>query len=439
MFKQHGHAAAYSVVLAIFISAQALAQPASNPPTTTTLGVQVALPPAYQSTLASLGALATSGTAALKTYRSDARTLAIRSALTAKLLAAGTTATTINLDKLNSNPALGEIAILCNPRQNYITNSVSLSYVNALVQSVKSVGTKADKPSDIIGALKLLFASTSYSIVDDVKIDDDSLNNLGTTALSNCKADLQSYEKNYYGAAIEASGAAGKAAAPAAGGAAPSDVTTFAFLGPIGTLIDTFISIVQPVIIDASVVADEANRQRAIVTAFSDHDTEVKIEKTGRALAIAVDNYAASSRQNLAGSFVEQLVALRGMTVDLSGEPDCKNMLPGTRLPSGAPNAAFIGCWRAAWAKLQPQVTSLTAIGDNYDNLADAGGVNTRKLLGTILADYKLIRSGATDPQNLTLFASDVTEFITFANAVAAAASKTNITTLKKEAAQVSK
>jgi hypothetical protein len=55
------------------------------------------------------------------------------------------------------------------------------------------------------------------------------------------------------------------------------------------------------------------------------------------------------------------------------------------------------------------------------------------------LADYKLISKGATAFQNLTIFAADVTEFITFANAVAAAASQSNINTLKKETAQVTK
>jgi hypothetical protein len=331
-------------------SARADPQPVAAPPSATTLGVTVTLPSPYETTIASLGALATSGTAALKTYRSDARTLAFRSALTAKLLSAGSSVTSITLDKTSSDPALGEVAILCNPRQSYVTESVSSTYINTLVGSIKTVGTKADKPTDIIGALKLLFASASYAIVDKVKVDDDSLKALSNAAFSNCKTDLESYEKNYYGGVIKSPAPSERDVTPAA--SAASEITTFAFLGPIGTLIDTFLSIVQPVLIDASVAADEATRQKAITTALGDHDTEVKIEKTGRTLAAAVDAFAAASKKNLAGSFVEQLVSLREMSIDIGGEADCKNMSQGTRLPSGAPNAAFIGCWHAAWTKL---------------------------------------------------------------------------------------
>ena len=60
----------------LVLSGQANGQPADptgKPSSTQTLGVQIILPPIYEATISSLGALATSGAAAIKTYRSDVR------------------------------------------------------------------------------------------------------------------------------------------------------------------------------------------------------------------------------------------------------------------------------------------------------------------------------------------------------------------------------
>jgi hypothetical protein len=48
-----------------------------------------------------------------------------------------------------------------------------------------------------------------------------------------------------------------------------------------------------------------------------------------------------------------------------------------------------------------------------------------------ILADYAMFKAGATAPEDLAVFASDVTQFITLANAIATAASSSNIAALK--------
>jgi hypothetical protein len=125
--------------------------------------------------------------------------------------------------------------------------------------------------------------------------------------------------------------------------------------------------------------------------------------------------------------------------IDLSNVADCKDLVPASRLPSGAPNAAFISCWSAAWAKLKSQVDNLTALGDSYDGLADTTNISAKSKLGTILADFSKINAGQNDPASLAVFAADITEFITFANAVATAASQSNISALKSAAAAVSK
>jgi hypothetical protein len=423
---------AVSVAGLLVSSAQCFAQGTTPPGATSSLGVPVALPPAYESTISALSAVATSGAAALKTSRATARALIIRTALTKKLLASTPSITSIVLDKDNQDPALGEIALLCTPRQNYISNSVSLNYLNTLVQNINAVSAKAAAPSDITGAIKLLLATSNYAIADKVKVDPQTIDNLTAATLASCKADLSSYDQDYYGTAIRVSAAI---ASPAAAAAGTSSVNTFAFLGPVGTLIDTFLSILQPVLIDASELVDETRRQTAIVTALSDPDIENKIATTGKQLAGALNAYAAAARHTQAALFVEQLTVIREISIDLSAEADCKNLAPGNRQPSGAPNAAFVSCWRTAWSKLQPLVATLTSTGDNYDNLADpSGSSDPQKLLGTILADYANIKAGATAPANLAIFASDVTEFITLANAIATAASSSNIAALKTAA-----
>jgi ribosomal protein L12E/L44/L45/RPP1/RPP2 len=428
---------ALSVVGLLVSAAQSFAQSTTPAGTTSSLGVPVALPPAYESTISALSALATSGAVALKTSRANARAQIIRTALTKTLLGSGSSVTSIVLDKDDRDPTLGEIALLCAPRQTYVSNSVSLNYLNTLVQNINAVSAKAAAPNDITGAIKLLLATSNYAIADKVKVDAQTIDSLSAATLANCKADLSSYDQDYYGAAIRAgTPITTSAAVPASIGS----VNTFAFLGPVGTLIDTFLSILQPVLIDASVLVDETRRQTAIATALADPDIENKIATTGKQLASVLSAYAAASRHTEAALFVEQLTAIRETSIDLSAVADCKTLAPDNRLPSGAPNAAFVSCWRGAWAKLQPLVASLTSTGDNYDNLADpSGSADPQKLLSTILADYAKIKAGATAPANLAIFASDVTEFITLANAIATAASSSNIAALQKAAAAASK
>ena len=432
-----GSLSALAAVMTVWASASGQTTgPTTSTTSTTTVGVSIDLPPIYEPTIASVGALATSGAATLKTYRSDARAFAIRAALSKALLAAGKTATHVNLDGANTDPTLGEIAILCTPRQNYVSNSISLNYLNTLVQNISTVSKPPPDPKDIAGALKLLFASSGYSIADKVKVDAAGMAALAAKTFAACQADLKGYAVNYYGANMPI--AAHPAAAPedtasvAATGAA---VDTFSFLGPVGTLIDTFLSILQPILIDASKAVDTTRRQQAIVTAL--HDDEDNILATGEQLATAVDKYAVTSRQRFAGEFVEQLVSIREMTIELNSAADCQKLSPESRLPSGAPDSAFIGCWSASWAKLQPQVDKLNAIGDSYDGLADSATVTATDRFKTIMANYKAIENNTFQPYSHIF--DEMTEFINFANDIATAASSSNIEKLKTEAAAAAK
>jgi hypothetical protein len=393
----------------------------------------VVLPQAYETIIASAGALATSGATVLKNSRTDARTLAFKIALTKKILSSPP-GSTIQLDKSDADTQLGELALLCDIRKDYVKSMVGLNYLNSLVQNLNSVSKPAPAPTDLIGALKLLLATSSYSISDGTQSTPANVDMVVAQTVAACQTDLKSYDKDFYGQ--DTGGAAPGGPQPAAAAVAAGGFS-LAFLGPIGALVDTFVSILQPIFIDASIAVDEGRRRAVIERALNDPAIRSKIETTGAQLATAVDNYATTSRHILAGSFVEQLATTREMSIDVSKHPECQMLATRRRLPSGAPSPAFIGCWKAGWAQLQPAIASLTTIAESYDTLADAGNVNAKKLFGTIMADYKLISEGQADASNV--FWDDVTQFITFANAISNAASKSNIAALQKGLAAVSK
>jgi hypothetical protein len=332
---------------------------------TQTLGTTINLPPLYEPTIQSIGALAASGTTSLKTFRSDARTRPIRAALSKLLL--DSVPTTITLEKANNlDQPLGEVALLCTPRAAYTVTQIYQNYLNTLVQNIDAVSNKTPADSTIIDALKLLLASSSYNITDNIVVDAKAVSDAAAKNKATCEADLKSYAQDYYGVGMPA---AAPTAAAAAGGA--GDVVDLSIFGPVGTLIGTFLGVIQPVLTEAASAVDEQRREDSIRTALNVN--EAWISEAGGKLADAIDVYVASERHRLAGGFVEELVSLRNTPIDLSKVGECKTIKADNRSPSGAPDPAFITCWSAAWAKLQPQVDKLNTIGDNYDTLADAG------------------------------------------------------------------
>jgi hypothetical protein len=65
------------------------------------------------------------------------------------------------------------------------------------------------------------------------------------------------------------------------------------------------------------------------------------------------------------------------------------------------------------------------------------GSVSASKLFDTIMANYKAIKNGQIPISNVVL--ADMTEFVTFANDIANAASKSDVAALKAAAAAASK
>jgi hypothetical protein len=401
-------------------AAAAPARPASPSPPAAPVG----LPKAYESVVLTLGTLTASGAATLKTKRSDERALAIRAALTNGLVSYK--GDPIQLDKDNSNPDLGETALLCKVRTDYVASSNSLNFLTSLLSQVTEISKPTPQPGDLVGALKLLFATSGYSITDTMsKVSEDTQKQQISDA---CAADLKSYDKTYYGMAAGATPEMALAAPADAGGGV--GLPFLNFMGPIGTLVNSFFSVLQPIAINAATIADQAKRERVIVKALSDQ--QAKIGADSKQLAVEVDNFTTNQRLSLAGSFVEQLVAIREKPIDLSKFPDCKNLgtdVNRSRRASGAPNALFITCWRASWAQIEPEVTNLLKLGDGYDALADAGSAIGTKQVEAILTDYTQL--GKKKPGGA--FWDEVTQFVTFANAVADVASKGNLSGLGKE------
>jgi hypothetical protein len=321
-FTRLGMLTAMAVVLAR-TSAWA-ADNSATPVVAPTLGGTVTLPPLYEPTIQSVGALAATAATVLKTYRSDARTQSIRAALSKTLLAAAPA--TITLDKANADPTLGEIAILCDPRAVYASEEIYQNYLNTLVRNIDAVSNKAVADSTILDALKLLFASSSYAIIDTAVVDPKTVAEVGANNKSACEADLKNYAKDYHGIGMPV---ASHAAALGAGGGGAVDLS---FFDPFGTLITTFLGVIQPILTHAASAVDQQRREQAIRSALVDNES--KVADAGQQLANAIDSYVAAARHRLAGAFVEQLVSIRETQIDLSKVEDCKTVKAENRSPA---------------------------------------------------------------------------------------------------------
>jgi hypothetical protein len=127
------------------LSQQPQGQQAGNTP-------NVTLPKPYDSIIAAAGSLVASATTTSKAARADARTLAIKAALTRKLSSAFDPKNTLYLDEANADTSLGEEALLCDVRLKYISRSISLNYLGSLVRKLSDVSKPATPPKDIISA-----------------------------------------------------------------------------------------------------------------------------------------------------------------------------------------------------------------------------------------------------------------------------------------------
>lgn len=118
-------------------------------------------------------------------------------------------------------------------------------------------------------ALKLLFASSSYNITDTIGVDPKSISNAGTKDKAACEADLNSYATDYYGVDVP------ERTPTAALTAAARGVVDLSFLGPVETLITTFLGIIRPVLTEAASAVDQQRRDEAIQTALIGNESKI--------------------------------------------------------------------------------------------------------------------------------------------------------------------
>jgi hypothetical protein len=384
------------------------------------------LPAPYESLIVSLGALASSAEAEQKTARAGARLALIRTSLTEKLLDKSLGSSVI-IDENGTNTALSAKAMLCDMRKDYVVGNLDVNYLSSLVSQLTEISKPAPKPDDLISAIKLMLANSSFKVSArakgqaETKIK-DQLDNI-------CNGDLRNFDKAYYGTNIKFGGEIFQEEA------ADEALIPLTFLGPFGTLASAILAVIEPIFIDASTIIDEQKREAAIIKALNDDRS--KIESYSKNLALALDNYATTQRRNLAGQFNETLVRIQSQAIDLSKEDSCHKMADAKRLADGEPSIQFVRCWHTAWLQIQPMVTNLVKVGDDYDALADVGIQKSSGQLDTILKAYQQISSGSYVPTDV--FWDDITQFIGLVNAIKSAASASNIKNIENDLNAVKK
>ena len=305
--------------------------------------------------------------------------------------------------------------------------------MSALDKKITALDTAVAKPTDLIGALNLLFADATFDSAGKIQ-DPVNIAKLKKDDLDSCDNDLKTYDHTYYGEGI----------GPISGGASDFVFAVAAIpvlFGAVEALYNSFVSIVTPVATQLAVDVDRTKKVNAIEAILKDPKTVDAIKTTGGQLAQAIDDYATASRRLKVGAFVEQLVQIRTMAIDVSKTSQCRaNLDKEERLQSGAPGADFINCWQAAWGQLAKPVANLVTIGDDYDALADNSSAKATKTFGDILAKYeaylKAPKPANEDAQELL---QDLAQLISLGNAIANAASKSNATTLETDLTNVFK
>jgi hypothetical protein len=349
--------------------------------------------------------------------------MAVRKALTEKLLE-GQAAESVVLDSSDTDKSLTTAALLCGVRKNYVGANLSVNFLSGLVSKLTEESKPAPKPGDLASALKLLLATTTYSISDKAKSQPQD-----DTVEKACQTDLKTFDVPYYGEVVKFE--------PGESVTEHQDeaLQPLAFLGPVGTLVSAITSILEPIFIDASTIVDEEKRRAIIVEALSENAS--KIESYSGQIAKSLDSYSATQRRSLAGQFNEAASELRTQVIDLSKEGECRQMSTAKRLVDGEPSTAFVSCWNHAWGQIQPHVADMAKLGDSYDTLADAGNQSADTQLSTILKSYRQISTGHYAPTNV--FWDDITQFVGLVNAIGSAASTTNVNLLRKDIKAVAK
>ena len=407
----------------------------------------------YTSFVATLSALTASASDLIQLERSSGRLEFIRQKLTSKVVSAANGLIEEEVAKKNDpnhkadaikttislSDALNESMLLCDfradsvkvvenlsPRDkaasitvDHLATVARFNYLNSVATQIQTV-SKQTPPTDLISAISSLFAS--YQI-KAAALNPDAIEKVRTQTKQRCQADIKEYAVAYYGQPLT----------PSFAGAPAAAIPSLSFLGPLGMLIDTVIGIITPVVIDASMVVDEAKREAAIVSFLKNKNNQAALKNAGEALARAVSDFTFAKRLTLAGSFAEQVAVIGDVNVDLAKLDACSDAAQILAIsPNGGPSHAFRSCYRAIWAKYQDGVSSALKSASDYDAIADAGDTSTA------LTNFTKITSNFDDIAQSNLnnpaeFWQYVSQLVNFAGAVSSAASPANRTKIQQE------
>jgi hypothetical protein len=367
-------------------------------------------------------ALAASAGDYVQLERSTERLHAIRAELARRLLGANATS------KLALDDLVEERKLLCEPRVNHLVTVARASYLNGIVSQADEIGKK-EKPDDLFGAIKLLFAH--YGIDGHTPaLDPAVLKALGDKTRTRCETDIKGFDIAHYGVAV----APPPPAAPMAA-LAPAAVpaAAVALLGPFGTLIDTFLGIIQPVVIEAAAIEDAFARDAAIRAFLGDPENQKNLKDIGEKLGKAASDFNFDKRRQLAGAFVEGVRVIQATQADLAKLEECKDLSIANlaRATSGAPSPAFTRCWRKVWGQIDSVVAATLKAASDYDLLADGGDTDAplhayRKLIAKL---DDIAKNNDLDLEELWQF---VTNAVAFAGTVQTAFSQENRDKLAK-------
>src|SRR5262249_55706478 len=294
---------------------------------TETVAQQPQIASNYPAFVAALSALSASASDLIQNERNAARRELFRQKITIKVIAAfpvapSQAAITDQNNTLSLDGILDEASLLCGPRwikgQVIVPNisprdsaaSITIDHLNTLAQqnylsAVASQLQSLAAPTaitDILSAFKALFASYQVQVSAQPTVEDT----VREQTRRSCEADLQQFDAVYYGAVIPEPPDINRAASVTTALAIPD----LSFLGPVGTLANTIVSIIQPVLQDFANIAADLQKRQAIKAYLSQETNQNNLKGAGRGLARTMSDYLFAKRLMLAGTFAEQIALI---------------------------------------------------------------------------------------------------------------------------------
>jgi hypothetical protein len=370
-----------------------------------------AFPPGADAFLASANALAKSANERVELGRANARLNQIRLSLTQQLV------TVANGNAAFSLSDLDETKLLCGVQSAHIEVASRRNYMQTVAGRIEEVG-KTTQIDNLIGAIESLFAHQSIDLRGPMASRQE-METFAKNTLARCSNDIKSSQKSYYLASITA-----PVPVPTASNV-DDDEFALAFFGPLNSLINAFVGIITPAVVEGAKLIDERERRAAIRRFLSDETNRNYIRQSGDTLATQVGLWIEAKRGKLTGSFLEKLAILRKTEVNLAKLDACKGFEAArfnTRA-SGAASDEFALCWRAAWGQLEASVTAFLKAADEYDPLLDAGDKNNAKTSFAELTEAlsAISENSVTNPEALWAIA---TRLVSIGEKIQAATSK---------------